>query len=82
MLKGLVIWAVSLSINGTEVTQIGPMSDWISCEDMRKTVQTSVENSFKTETTYGVSVDAWGIGGGAIMRYSDYKFECVKEVIQ
>lgn len=78
MLKGLVIWTLVMSVNGTDMTEIGPHGDYASCTMMEQTVRTSVLKSFETDSIYGVSLDRWGVGGGAIMRGSDYSFECKK----
>ncbi len=78
MLKGLVIWTMIMSVNGTEITRVGPYGDYASCEMMEKTVRTLVEKSFATDSTYGVSFDKWNVGGGAIIRFSDYDFKCTK----
>jgi hypothetical protein len=70
---------VSISLNGVTTSEVGPYPDGGGCEDMKLTIQRSIENSFATETTYGISGDRWGAGGGAILRANNYELQCIRK---
>jgi len=81
MLKTTVAFFVAISLNGEEVTRVGPLTSPYECEVMQRDISSDIENSFKTSTPYGIGGDLWGIGGGAIFRFKDYDFSCVRLVV-
>lgn len=78
-MKGLIVYYISLSIFGHEVTQIGPFDGASSCNAMLREVSADIVNGFENQTPYGVIVE--GDFGMAIARVSDYELSCESKFI-
>lgn len=68
---------VAITLNGEEVTRVGPLMDGGTCVTYRQTIDNDIRDGFNGATRYGQSGDMWGVGGGAIFRYNDYDLACV-----
>jgi len=74
------IFAIVISLGGTETTSVGPFPDMGSCVQTQKTIRADISRGFSTDGQYGMTGDMWNAGGGAIFRASDYKVECERQV--
>jgi hypothetical protein len=79
MLPIITSFFVAIFINGVEITRVGPFADAVSCHMMKDIIDTDITFGFDYQTTYGITADMWGVGGGAIIRYQDYHLTCVKD---
>lgn len=70
------VFALVLTLGGTEVTQMGPF-DAGSCFETRKDITVDLARGY---SPHGMAFD--NVGGGAIYRLSDYELTCVSKTYE
>lgn len=77
MFKIMTFFFVAITLDGEEITRVGPFIDGGTCVGYQQTIDNDISNAFSGPARYGQSADKWGVGGGAIFRYSNYDLPCV-----
>jgi hypothetical protein len=72
---------VFIVVSNVYVTQVGPFFDYSSCSSMEQIIKKDIAESMENDFPYGMSMDKWDIGHGAIYRLQDYYIACDRETI-
>jgi hypothetical protein len=77
----VTVFFVYITASGTELTRIGPLADPSGCMAFGHEIRESIEDGFDRYAPYGITLDRWHVGGGAIYRISDYEIGCVSSTV-
>ena len=72
----VTVYFVYIAAAGNEITRVGPIGDVSGCMAFAHEIRESIERGFERSTPYGITLDKWHVGGGAIYRISDYEIGC------
>lgn len=79
-MEKIAIIILNIYVQGEHVGEVGPFMHQFDCTRHIETImKPDYRYSFDKHTPYGQVTDKWGIGGGAIMRLSDYSFTCDRQ---
>lgn len=70
------VFVVFILVSEIKVTEVGPFLDYGSCSDLEKVITEDVTRSMQLDFPFGMVMDKWGIGNGAIYRLQDYDIAC------
>ncbi len=77
----IFVFFVFIVVGNIHVTKIGPFSDHDSCNRLKTIIERDVKLSMQTDFAYGMVMDKWNIGNGAIYRIADYSVFCDSQLM-
>lgn len=78
-METLTAFFVSITIAGVPVSEVGPLPDGGSCEEMKRVIIADYERSFEVNHPFGYDASQWGIN--AIVLMDDHEFACVRRTL-